>query len=125
MNASQITPLIIVCFCSAIFIWARFVAPRLAIKNLITQGRRINWPNALEKTQTGKGVFVIHQKMLWWVEGNCSEKEIELYEAMESKGVIVQSRSKGKLMDFVDKYVPGRYKIIHHIPFIDPKHIEK
>ena len=85
------------------------------------QGKTIAWSTALSQTQAGEGVFVIHQKMLWWLAKEPPDKGVELYIETEKNGLLVQSHPKGNLSDLLTKYAPGRFRTVRNIPFIDPE----
>jgi len=88
-------------------------------RKLKRQGRVIFWTDALRRTQSGEGVFVIYIGRLWWIEGKFSDDHGEIYTATEEKGLLVQSHPKTKLVPLLSKEAPGQFKTIDSIPFVD------
>jgi hypothetical protein len=114
-------PLVIIALCAAIYLWGRFLTPYRETKRIIAKGRVISWEDAIHRTQSGKGVFVIYSRKLWWLEGDIVDKGVNVYIATVQSGLLVLAHPKVKnLRDLMEKEAPGRYKTIDTIPFVDP-----
>jgi hypothetical protein len=85
------------------------------------KGKTVDWNIALDRTRGGEGVFIIHQKTLWWLAGEPPKDSAELYMEIEQKGLLVRSHPNESLPDLLAKFAPGNFKIIHGTPFVDPE----